>query len=212
MAHLKHIIAEKLLQIEAVTLSPTQPFTWTSGIKAPIYCDNRLILSYPKIRTRVVDAFIEKIKHHFPSVEVIAGTATAGIPHAAWISDHLDLPMVYVRPTAKSHGKGNQIEGVSKAGQKVVVVEDLISTGGSAIAAVEALRAQGCDVLGVVAIFTYGLPKATQNFADATIPFFTLSNYQALLEVASSQGVIKEGELATLKQWNQSPETWSTQA
>ena len=156
---MKKDIAESLLEIKAVSLRPNDPFTWTSGIQSPIYCDNRLTLSYPEIRRKIAAGLAEIITEKFPGTDLIAGTATAGIPHAAWVSELLNLPMCYVRSKAKGHGKGNQIEGNAASGQKVVVVEDLISTGGSVITAVEALREAGCNVLGVVSIFTYELEK-----------------------------------------------------
>src|SRR6476619_2258306 len=153
---MKKEIASHLLEIGAVFLQPNDPFTWSSGMKSPIYCDNRLTLSYPHIRQDIARGLQQLIEEHFPGTDVIAGTATAGIPHAAWVSDKLNLPMCYVRSKAKEHGKGNQIEGQVKENQRVVVIEDLISTGGSAITAVDALREAGCDVLGIVSIFTYG--------------------------------------------------------
>ena len=163
---MKHIIAEKLLEINAVALKPNDPFTWTSGLRSPIYCDNRLTLSYPAVRREIAEGLQTLILENFPEAEVIAGTATAGIPHAAWVSELLKEPMCYVRSNAKGHGKGNQIEGKVEKGQKVVVVEDLISTGGSVITAVQALREAGCEVLGVVSIFTYGLEKGKEAFAQ----------------------------------------------
>ncbi len=166
---MKHEIAEKLLEIKAVALSPNQPFTWTSGLRSPIYCDNRLTLSYPYVRREIAKGLQKLILENFPEAEVIAGTATAGIPHAAWVSELMDLPMCYVRSKAKGHGKGNQIEGKVEQGQKVVVVEDLISTGGSVVTAVQALREAGCNVLGAVSIFTYGLEKGKETFVQEGI-------------------------------------------
>lgn len=201
-------VAEQLLKIKAVFLQPNDPFTWASGIKSPIYCDNRLTLGFPKTRQFIAAALAEKIKTAFPDVEVLAGTATAGIPHAAWASDLLDLPMVYVRSKAKEHGKGNQIEGPIAKGQKVVVIEDLISTGGSSITAVEALRDAGCEVLGIAAIFTYGLEKGKTLLGAANVEVAALTNYETLLEVALDEGYVSEGDMATLKEWNKDPERW----
>ncbi|MBC2158513.1 orotate phosphoribosyltransferase [Listeria booriae] len=201
-------VAEQLLKIKAVFLQPNDPFTWASGIKSPIYCDNRLTLGFPKTRQFIAKALAEKIKTAFPEVEVLAGTATAGIPHAAWASDILDLPMVYVRSKAKEHGKGNQIEGPITKGQKVVVIEDLISTGGSSITAVEALREARCDVLGIAAIFTYGLEKGKTLLGAANVEVAALTNYETLIEVALDEGYVTEGDMATLKEWNKDPEKW----
>ncbi|AQY50875.1 orotate phosphoribosyltransferase [Listeria weihenstephanensis FSL R9-0317] len=201
-------VAEQLLKIKAVFLQPNDPFTWASGIKSPIYCDNRLTLGFPKTRQFIAKALAEKIKTAFPDVEVLAGTATAGIPHAAWASDILDLPMVYVRSKAKEHGKGNQIEGPIAKGQKVVVIEDLISTGGSSITAVEALREAGCEVLGIAAIFTYGLEKGKTLLGAANVEVAALTNYETLLEVALDEGYVSEGDMSTLKEWNKDPEKW----
>ncbi|MBC1523303.1 orotate phosphoribosyltransferase [Listeria booriae] len=201
-------VAEQLLKIKAVFLQPNDPFTWASGIKSPIYCDNRLTLGFPKTRQFIAKALAEKIKIAFPEVEVLAGTATAGIPHAAWASDILDLPMVYVRSKAKEHGKGNQIEGLIRKGQKVVVIEDLISTGGSSITAVEALREAGCDVLGIAAIFTYGLEKGKTLLGAANVEVAALTNYDTLIDVALDEGYVTERDMATLKEWNKDPEQW----
>ncbi|MEK4441102.1 orotate phosphoribosyltransferase [Niallia sp. FSL K6-0077] len=205
---MKHEIAEQLLEIKAVFLQPNDPFTWSSGLKSPIYCDNRLTLSYPKVRKNIATGLAGLIKEKFPETEVVAGTATAGIPHAAWVSDLLDLPMAYVRSKAKAHGKGNQIEGKVEKGQKVVVVEDLISTGGSVITAVNSLREAGCEVLGVVAIFTYELPKGKELLGEAEITAYSLTDYTSLLDVAQKKGYIQEGDLASLNAWKESPENW----
>ncbi|UNB47862.1 orotate phosphoribosyltransferase [Staphylococcus coagulans] len=195
------LIAKSLLDIEAVSLSPNEMFTWSSGIKSPIYCDNRVTLGYPEVREAIRDGLIQLIEKHFPDVEVVSGTATAGIPHAAYISDKMSLPMNYVRSKSKSHGKQNQIEGALSNNKKVVVVEDLISTGGSSITAVNALREAGADVLGVVAIFTYGLSKADEMFKDGKVPFYTLSHYDELIEVAQAEGKISEADIETLINW-----------
>ncbi|MBK3914222.1 orotate phosphoribosyltransferase [Listeria ivanovii] len=201
-------VAEQLLEIKAVFLKPNDPFTWASGIKSPIYCDNRLTLGFPKVRQFIAAALAEKIKENFGDVDVIAGTATAGIPHAAWVSDLLDLPMVYVRSKAKEHGKGNQIEGPISKGQKVVVMEDLISTGGSSLKAVEALEEAGAEVLGIAAIFTYGLDKGKKLLAEADTKLVTLTNYDELIEVALTNNYVSKEDMQTLKEWKQNPETW----
>lgn len=201
-------IAEQLLEIKAVALNPSQPFTWASGLKSPIYCDNRLTMSYPKVRKEIANGLAQIIKEHYPDVEVIAGTATAGIPHAAWVAEVLDLPMVYIRGKAKDHGKKNQIEGFISSNQKMVVIEDLISTGGSVLGACVAAEQEGADVLGVAAIFTYGLPKGIENFEKAQVPFTTLTNYNELIEVAVSKGYINNSEVALLKKWKENPKDW----
>jgi orotate phosphoribosyltransferase len=198
---MKEIMAKHLLSIGAVQLRPNEPFTWTSGIKSPIYCDNRLTLSYPKVRKDIAKGMAQLIHDHYPEVEVIAGTATAGIPHAAWVADLMNLPMSYVRSSAKNHGKQNQIEGNLHAGQKVVVIEDLISTGKSSIAVVEAIQAAGAEVLGVVGIFTYGFEQAENAFANLQIPFVTLTNYQTLIQIAQAEGELTEEELSQLESW-----------
>ncbi|MBC1424677.1 orotate phosphoribosyltransferase [Listeria seeligeri] len=201
-------VAGQLLEIKAVFLKPNDPFTWASGIKSPIYCDNRLTLGFPKVRQFIAAALAEKIKENFGDVDVIAGTATAGIPHAAWGSDLLDLPMVYVRSKAKEHGKGNQIEGPISKGQKVVVIEDLISTGGSSLKAVEALEEAGAEVLGIAAIFTYGLEKGNKLLAEADTKLVTLTNYDELIEVALTKNYVSKEDMQTLKEWKQNPEAW----
>ncbi|MED4401638.1 orotate phosphoribosyltransferase [Metabacillus fastidiosus] len=203
-------IAKQLLEIKAIYLQPNNPFTWSSGLKSPIYCDNRLTLSYPQIRSEIAEGLVKLIKEHFPSVEAVAGTATAGIPHAAWVSDRLELPMCYVRSKAKGHGKGNQIEGKAEAGQKVVVIEDLISTGGSVITAVEALREAGCEVLGTVSIFTYGLAVGVEKLENAKIESHSLTDYESLIEVAVKEGYVTEKDVNKLKEWRKDPtnEDW----
>ncbi|MBC8683955.1 orotate phosphoribosyltransferase [Staphylococcus pseudintermedius] len=195
------LIAKALLDIEAVSLSLNEMYTWSSGIQSPIYCDNRVTLGYPEVRTAIRDGLIELIEQHFADVEIVSGTATAGIPHAAYISDKMNLPMNYVRSKSKSHGKQNQIEGARSEGKKVVVIEDLISTGGSSITAVEALQEAGAEVLGVVAIFTYGLNKAGETFKAVGVPFYTLSNYDELIEVAREEDQISEDDIQTLVEW-----------
>lgn len=205
---MKKEIAQALLEIEAVSLQPDNPFTWSSGLKSPIYCDNRLTLSYPAVRRRVAEGLKDLIVEHFPGAEVIAGTATAGIPHAAWVSELLDLPMSYVRSKAKGHGKGNQIEGKVLEGQKVVVVEDLISTGGSVIEAVDALREAGCEVLGVVSIFTYGLEKGKQQLKAANITAYSLTDFSTLASLAEEKGLITQENLKSLSDWQKEPAEW----
>lgn len=201
-------IAEQLLEIKAVALNPSQPFTWASGLKSPIYCDNRLTMSYPKVRKEIANGLAQIIKENYPDVEVIAGTATAGIPHAAWVAEVLDLPMVYIRGKAKDHGKKNQIEGCISPNQKMVVIEDLISTGGSVLEACVAAEQEGADVLGVAAIFTYGLPKGIENFEKAQVPFTTLTNYNELIEVAVSKDYINDSEVILLNKWKENPKDW----
>ena len=207
---MEKLIAKDLLDIKAVFLRPNEPFTWASGIKSPIYCDNRLTLSYPEVRTHVEEGLAKLIKENYPEVECLMGTATAGIAHAALAADILKLPMGYVRGGAKSHGRNNQIEGLVKPGMKVVVVEDLISTGGSSLECVDALREAGCEVLGMVAIFTYLLPKATVNFAAKDCSFKTLTNYDTLVEVAVENNYIAPQDLEKLKAWKVNPadESW----
>ncbi len=202
-------IAEQLLEIKAVALSPKEPFTWASGLKSPIYCDNRLTMSYPKVRRDIAKGLAEKIKENYPEVEVIAGTATAGIPHAAWVAEELDLPMVYIRGKAKDHGKKNQIEGYISDKQKMVIIEDLISTGGSVLEACEAAVNEGATVLGVAAIFTYELPKGIENFEKANMSYLTLTNYSELIEVAVDKNYINPAEETLLKKWKENPKKWS---
>ena len=209
MTEISKAIAKDLLTIEAVFLRPNEPFTWASGIKSPIYCDNRMTMSYPAVRKAIASGLAAQIKEHFPDVEVIAGTATAGIPHAAWVADILDLPMVYIRSKAKDHGKGNQIEGRISEGQKMVVIEDLISTGGSVLEACEAAAREGANVLGVAAIFTYELPQGLTNFEKAQLPLVTLTNYSTMIDTALEMDYIGKEDIALLQQWKQSPQTWT---
>ncbi|MGX7086466.1 orotate phosphoribosyltransferase [Gemelliphila palaticanis] len=194
-------IAKNLLEIKAVELRPNDYFTWTSGIKSPIYCDNRLTMSYPEIRKKIALGLSELIKKQFSEVEVIAGTATAGIPHAAWVSDILELPMIYVRDSKKKHGKTNQIEGAIKNNNKVVVVEDLISTGLSSIKVVKALQEAGCEVLGVVSIFNYLINKSKEDFSAENIKYYSLTNYDILIEEAKNQGYIQQEDIIELIKW-----------
>lgn len=206
---MKQSIAKRLLEIKAVSLKPDNPFTWTSGLRSPIYCDNRLTLSYPEVRKEIAQGLKRIILENFSDIEVVAGTATAGIPHAAWVSDLMDLPMCYVRSKAKGHGKGNQIEGKVEHGQKVVVIEDLISTGGSVITAVQALRDAGCEVLGVVSIFTYGLEKGKKAFMEGDIKSQSLTDFEALVDTAIEIGYIGDQDKANLLSWSKSPAEWS---
>jgi orotate phosphoribosyltransferase len=202
------IFAEKLLQIKALKISPDTPFTWASGWKSPVYCDNRKLLSFPHVRDYVKSELANTIMDHFPEAESLAGVATAGIPHGTLAADLLRLPFIYVRSKPKGHGLTNQIEGVLTEGQKVVVIEDLVSTGMSSLEAVEALRAAGADVIGMCALFTYGFPQAAEAFEKANVKLITLSNYDALVDVGVSQNIIQEEALEKLKQWRLSPSTW----
>ncbi len=201
-------VAEFLLQIKAVKLSPNEPFTWASGIKSPIYCDNRVTLSYPNIRTFIRQAYSEAIIDYFGKPDAIAGVATGGIAQGALVAQELGVPFIYVRSSAKEHGMGNQIEGYFEEGQKVVVIEDLISTGGSSLKAVDALRDAKLDVKGLVAIFTYGFDAAHQNFADAECPYVTLSDYDTLVKLALESNRITESDMESLTTWRQSPKDW----
>ncbi len=200
--------AEYLLQIKAIKLQPSNPFTWASGWKSPIYCDNRKILSFPVIRTFIRDSFADLLMKLYPETELVAGVATGAIAHGALVADKLGLPFVYVRSGAKEHGLGNRIEGYYTAGQKTVVIEDLISTGGSSLGAVEALREAGCDVLGMLAIFTYGFNTAKDAFIAAGCTLDTLGNYSELVEAALKTGYIGQAEAETLKGWRLDPARW----
>lgn len=203
------MIAEYLLQIKAIKLQPSNPFTWASGWKSPIYCDNRKTLSYPGVRNAIRDGFAAIVRKLYPEAEVIAGVATGAIAHGMLVADILNLPFIYVRSEAKGHGLGNQIEGAYEEGQRVVVIEDLISTGGSSLKAVTALKEAGCEVLGMAAIFTYGFDKAEAAFKEAGIRLDTLSNYNELIEAAVSQGYIGNDEIETLRKWRTDPASWS---
>ncbi len=202
-------LAGDLLDIEAVLLAPGEPFTWASGLRAPIYCDNRLTMAYPRIRRAIRDGFADVIEREGFAAEVVVGTATAGIPHAAWLAERLERPMAYVRAAKKGHGRQNQIEGIVEPGQAVVVVEDLISTGGSALGAVEALRAAGASVEAVLAIFSYEFDAAAERFAAAGVPYRTLTGYRALLEVAEARDTLTPAALDALRAWRRDPEAWS---
>ncbi len=199
-------VARALLETKAVTLSAEEPYTWASGLKSPIYCDNRITLSHPKVRTLIAKGLKELIQKEFPEVEAIVGVATGGLPQAALVADLLELPMAYVRPQAKAHGQGKQVEGFLQEGAKVVMIEDLISTGGSVLKAVDAVKADGYDVLGVAAVFTYDLQKAKDNFKDVVL--HTLSSYPILIEEALSTEAINEEELELLKSWRENPENY----
>ncbi len=202
-------VAEFLLQIKAIKLQPANPFTWASGWKSPIYCDNRKTLSYPTIRTFIRQSYADVILDKFGKPDVIAGVATGGIAQGALVAQELGLPFVYVRTSPKAHGLGNQIEGDFEAGQKVVVIEDLISTGGSSLQAVEALRAAGCEVKGLVAIFSYGFEIASENFTNAKCPFETLTNYDYLMTQAVKHDYISESDVESLQAWRQDPANWN---
>lgn len=201
-------IAGSLLQIKAIKLNPTNHFTWASGWYSPIYCDNRKILSYPAVRKQVYEAFADLVAEKYPEAEVLAGVATGAIAHGVLVAEKMGKPFIYVRSTPKSHGLTNQVEGEVKPGSKVVVIEDLVSTGGSSLSAVDALKKAGCDVLGMVAIFTYGFPTAEQNFANAGVKLDTLSNYNTMIEMAIEQGYVHPDELETLKEWRRDPASW----
>ena len=201
-------LAKSLLDIDAVILRPNNPFTWSSGWNSPIYCDNRLTLRYPKIRRRISRAFVDIIEDKFPQVEVITGTATAGIPHAAWIAATLDKPLAYVRAKAKSYGLGNQIEGGVDKGQSTIVIEDLVSTGGSAMSVINALQFIGADIKALLSIFTYGFDKSVEKFEEKDIPFYSLTDYTTLIDVALETGYIKDTDLDLLNNWRKNPETW----
>jgi len=201
-------LASGLLRIKAVLLRPDEPFTWASGWRSPIYCDNRRILSDPSLRSMVAQALADKAKELCPEAEVVAGVATGAIAHGMLAADRMGMPFVYVRPKPKDHGTGSQIEGVLPKGAKVVVIEDLVSTGLSSLAAVKALRDAGAEVLGMVAIFTYGFDVARNSFDEAAVRLVTLSNYNALIDEATATGYIKESDREVLKEWRQSPSTW----
>jgi orotate phosphoribosyltransferase len=201
-------VASRLLKIGAIRLNYKQPFTWSSGWKSPIYCDNRLALSYPEIRTYIKENLAQVIRQNFPQVAYIAGVATAGIPQGALVADFLGLPFVYVRPKPKEHGMGNLIEGKIESGAKVVLIEDLISTGGSSLKAAHAMQESGCNVIGMAAIFTYGFETATKNFADANIPLVCLSDFTHMLKEAIDQKYLDEDQLIYVKSWRLDPANW----
>jgi len=200
--------AEKLLQVEAVKLSPEKPFTWASGWKSPIYCDNRKILSFPYIRDFVKSEMCSIIFEHFPEADLLAGVATAGIPWGAMAADQLKLPYIYVRPKPKEHGLGNQIEGHFEPGKKVLVIEDLVSTGKSSLQVVDVLKAAGLEIAGMVSIFTYGFLQADEAFAEAGVKFLPLTNYSALIDAAIAKGIVTLEQKETLDQWRLNPSQW----
>lgn len=208
MKNVEKLTAEKLLKIKAIKLQPSNPFTWASGWKSPIYCDNRKIMSYPEIRSFVKIEFARLILERFPNVEAIAGVATGAIAPGAIVADVLGLPFVYVRSAPKDHGLENMIEGDLKPKQKVVVIEDLVSTGKSSLKAVEAIRRNGSDVLGMVAIFTYNFPMAEESMKEARVDLMTLTNYDAILDEALKIDYIDESELSTLQDWRKNPDKW----
>lgn len=202
-------VAEKLLQVAAVKLSPTEPYTWASGWKSPIYCDNRRILSFPYVRDFIKSELCNVIFEHFPAAAVLAGVATAGIPWGAMAADQLKLPFIYVRPKPKEHGLGNQIEGYYQPGQPVLVIEDLVSTGKSSLQVVEVLRNAGVEVIGMVSIFNYGFPQAQEAFEKAGVPLRSLTQYGTLIECAVGGGQVAPEMLATLQQWRENPAAWT---
>jgi len=201
-------LAAHLLEINAVILRPNDPFTWASGWNSPIYCDNRLTLQHPEIRKKIASKFADIITKEFPETEVITGTATAGIPHAAWVADILNKPMAYVRAKPKNYGMGNQIEGGVAKGQPTVVIEDLISTGGSAISVIKVLQFVGADVQGIISIFNYGFDKSIENFATVNVPVYNLTDYSTLVDVAVDKGFISNDDLEHLANWRKHPDTW----
>ncbi|TAH19134.1 MAG: orotate phosphoribosyltransferase [Cytophagales bacterium] len=212
MSQIAKQVANMLLEVGAVKLSPNQPFTWASGWLSPIYCDNRVALSFPEVRTFIKKELASLVRLHFPEVEAIAGVATAGIPQGALVADLLELPFVYVRAKPKEHGMANLIEGKVSPNQKIVVIEDLISTGGSSLKAVKALQEAGVEVLGLLAIFSYGFEQAKQAFAENNVPFYSLSNYATLLVEAVYRDYVSEEDMASLQQWRLQPEKWGKEA
>lgn len=201
-------LAKALLEIHAVVLRPQEPFVWASGWNAPIYCDNRLTLLYPELRSEIADTFVGFLRANYATIDVITGTATAGIPHAAWVADRMQLPMAYVRSKAKSYGMGNQIEGGVKKGQHTVVMEDLVSTGGSVMSVVDTLHFVGAEVDAVLALFTYGFDVAHQKFVEHHLPLHYLTDYATLVEVARETEVITADEVTLLEQWRNAPDHW----
>lgn len=209
MKQVERILADKLLSISAIKLQPDNPFTWASGWNSPIYTDNRKTLSYPAVRSFIKIELARLISEKFPEAECVAGVATGAIAQGALVADLLNLPYVYVRSTPKDHGLENLIEGTVKLGQKIIVIEDLISTGKSSLKAVEALRAAGCEVIGMVALFTYGFPQAEKAFKKANVKLYCLSNYNAMLESALAIDYIKEADIETLREWREDPANWT---
>ncbi|WJI90916.1 orotate phosphoribosyltransferase [Weissella viridescens] len=209
MTDYKKEVAQALLDIQAVKLQPNDPFTWASGLKSPIYTDNRKTISFPKVRQLIANGLADLVKEKYPDATVIGGVATAGIPHAAWVAEVLDLPMVYVRSKPKDHGAGKQIEGVLSDQDQVVLIDDLISTGGSVLGAVDAVRREGSQVAGVLSIFSYELPAADKNFAAAKTDFAPLTTYSALLDVEKASGQMSDADLDVLQDWRVDPSAWS---
>ena len=203
------VLANFLLQIKAIKLNPANPFTWASGLRSPIYCDNRITLSYPKIRTFIRESFVKMCMSRYGKPDLIAGVATGGIPQGALVAQDLGLPFCYVRSEAKSHGLNNQVEGVVQKGASVVVIEDLVSTGKSSLAAVEALREKGAKVKGMMAIFTYQLDVATEAFKNADCDLVTISNYEALIKKAVEENYVSNDQMASLMEWRKNPQVWS---
>lgn len=204
------IAARELLRIKAVTVTDENNlFTWASGIKSPIYCDNRMTMSYPRVREFIAEAFCKLIEEHYGDFDIVAGTATAGIPHAAWVAQKLNKPMIYVRSEAKKHGKGNQVEGLMPKGAKVVLIEDLFSTGGSSLKAVEAIKEEGGDVLSVLAIFSYNFKELDDRFKEAGVPYKTITDYGTLLEEAVELGIVEEKSVELLKSWSANPRVFT---
>ena len=202
-------LASFLLQIKAIKLNPANPFTWASGLKSPIYCDNRVTLSYPQVRNFIREGFVKMCLDKFGKPDVIAGVATGGIPQGALVAQELGLPFVYVRSEKKSHGMNNQVEGIINSGQSVVIIEDLVSTGKSSLNAVEALREKGANIKGMLAIFTYGMEVAAENFKKNDCQLYTLTNYNALIQKAAEESYIREDDLASLLEWKTNPQAWS---
>lgn len=202
-------LASFLLQIKAIKLNPANPFTWASGLKSPIYCDNRVTLSYPQVRTFIREGFVKMCLDKFGKPDVIAGVATGGIPQGALVAQELGLPFVYVRSEKKSHGMNNQVEGIINSGQSVVIIEDLVSTGKSSLNAVEALREKGAIIKGMLAIFTYGMDIAAENFKKNNCQLYTLTNYNTLVQKAAEESYIREDDLASLMEWKKDPQAWS---
>lgn len=208
MKEIKYQIAKHLLQINAIKLNPAKPFTWASGWKSPIYCDNRKTLAYPEVRKLISEAFVHHIKEKYPDLEGVAGVATGAIAHGVLVAEALGLPFIYIRASAKGHGLGNRIEGDFQQNQKFVVIEDLVSTGGSSLSAVEALIDAGCSVMGMLAIFTYGFPQAVDNFSKAGCQLDTLSNYEELIAEAEALGYVQSDQIEVLKEWRLNPAVW----
>jgi orotate phosphoribosyltransferase len=208
MKEFELLVARHLLQINAIKLNPAKPFTWASGWKSPIYCDNRKTLSFPDTRSLIRDCFVKIVKEKYPDIEGIAGVATGAIAHGVLVAEAMNLPFIYIRSSSKGHGLENLIEGYYHSGQKFVIVEDLISTGGSSLKAVECLRNEGCEVSGMVAIFTYGFLQAVNNFLKVKCNLDTLTNYEVLIECALKSGYIAEAEIDTLRAWREAPENW----